>query len=1134
MSSYHHYTPSQASSVGGGRSGGSLKSCLRKGNKYSSQRSCGATASITTYSSAPQQQLQYQYNQQIQARQDEQSSHRSTSSAPCRSSLIGGGSLQQHTNHSSSHQSIISHASSAPTTTRGGHNSSSSGSYHSGSQHSSNSAQDDERQFMLTSKQLVEHHQSHTSLNSNSSPHHHSTTQTAQTILNIHLPTPYQKIQYYKLLQNNINYLPMFPESNESNSLIIIRYVNRVFGDVLGREVNGGGISGGSVGINCGNVGGSLIGVNNGVAISQIGYPPPSQQSSQQSYLQQQYNASSTKPQTEIIAQSMLSPRSAHPQQQSSSAPQRTIVNSSPKQFSRSGYSLDGDNCNPLQPMFGPPQTTSNNGTSNGVSQVGVSQMSLNVPPPIPMNYHHHQSSTRERASSIQAQLLSPPSTQQNQSLPPPNTGCLQPMYHPPQYHNVTFAQSAEDGASTTHSVTSGNTSQLYQMGVAAAGSPLPQPLSFASSSVANKSITSGYSGGGLEAVGSTTSEGKIDQVIHKIEAILNSPGGGDGNGGGGNSVSTGHDRSTIDRSLIGTFTSSSSSIDDDESLRRKVEQFDIDTSANSRIGQHSLDTSGNSRGFSQYSRCHSDSSSSTTSHQQQHGIGMKNEYQTFQTNDMLPPLKTRESILYYPPVTCGQGSSVLSCCTTSKEVDIGSTKQLTKRPSSYLQLYIKCERSEPYVNQDLDLVTWYRSGGGSNIEGGGKNTANRTLVVKNTTNLEELIIGIMTSFGLSSPEPDNEDVDKEVNVSQDELRRRYEQERTTVDESSSSSASSSKSLGCYNDVCFISDIKTTTASSSVGVGESTTKKTTYLTPLPVPGLYYKYIDRPDNGHNPIAVHSNSSGEKKNEHRDKKKGGSSVLSTDPLGFKRTLLGQILDKPIYSSPNGSSASSEGIRNRLALVYCTPKRQSYVSSRSTQYGTMPETIYHFQILLEGIVNEYDLPSSFASQSSIRCVGATGGVLGGSVMDTQYEINDLNRLLWKKNGQSQQVIGLPSSSSSDNHGQEDELEQILSILGVPLFDTNGNQTPKEFVVDRALYNIYSGKLSMEVAQQTQHTLAKLEGTTEWLARRVEDFTNTLTKGAAACEDRVYEQTFGTEYDEDFEAAVSRLEAKTQWVFS
>jgi len=996
---------------------------------------------------------------------------------------------------------------------------------------------------MITSKQLVEHHQSHTSLNSNSSPHHHSTTQTALSILNIHLPTPSQKIQYYKLLQNNINYLPMFPESNESNSLIIIRYVNRVFGDVLGREVNGGGGVGGIVNGSVIGVmgGGSLIGVNNGVANSQIGYPPPSQQLSQQSYLQQQYNASSTKPQTEIIAQSMLSPRSAS--QQQSSARQRTVVNSSPKQFSRAGYSLDGgDNCNPLQPMFGPP--TSNDGTSNGVSQVGVNQMSRNVPPPIPMNYHHQSSSTMERASSIQAQLLSPPTSgvtqqQQRQTLPPPNTGCLQPMYHPPQYHNVTFAQSTEGDEPTSHSVTSGNTSQLYQVhGVAAADSPLPQPLSFASSSVANKSITSSYvDSSGLEAVGSTTSEGKIDQVIHKIEAILNSPG-ADGNGGGGNSVSTGHDRSTIDRSLIGTFTSSSSFIDDDESLRRKVEQFDIDTisEANrSRTGQHSLDTSGNSRGLSQYSRSHSDSSSTIADNQvaKQHGIGMNNEYQTFQTNDMLPPLKTRESILYYPPLTtddtCGRGSS-LSCCTSSKEV--GNTRTLTKRPANYLQLYIKCERSEPYINQDLDLVTWYRSGGGgSNNEGGGKNTANRTLVVKNTTNLEELIIGIMTSFGLSSPD-EEVSFDKEVNISQDELKRRYDQERTTVDESSSSSASSSKSLGCYNDVCFISDIKTTTASSSVGVGESTTKKTTYLTPLPVPGLYYKYIDRPDNGHNPIAVHSNSSGEKKNEHRDKKKGGSSVLSTDPLGFKRTLLGQILDKPIYSSPNGSSASSEGIRNRLALVYCTPKRQSYVSSRSTQYGTMPETIYHFQILLEGIVNEYDLPSSFVSQSSIRCVGATGGVLGGSVMDTQYEINDLNRILWKKNGQSHQVIGLPSSSN--NHGQEDELEQILSILGVPLFDTNGNQTPKEFVVDRALYNIYSGKLSMEVAQQTQHTLAKLEGTTEWLARRVEDFTMSLTKGATTCENRVYEATFGTEYDENFEAAVSRLEAKTQWVFS
>ena len=95
-------------------------------------------------------------------------------------------------------------------------------SYHSVGQRSSNNVQDNERQFMITSKQLVDHHQSL------SSP-------SAQTILNQHLPTPYQKIQYYKSLQRNI----MFPESSESSSLTIIRYVHRVFGGLLARESGG-------------------------------------------------------------------------------------------------------------------------------------------------------------------------------------------------------------------------------------------------------------------------------------------------------------------------------------------------------------------------------------------------------------------------------------------------------------------------------------------------------------------------------------------------------------------------------------------------------------------------------------------------------------------------------------------------------------------------------------------------------------------------------------------------------------------------------------------------------------------------------------------------------------------------------
>jgi hypothetical protein len=172
----------------------------------------------------------------------------------------------------------------------------------------------------------------------------------------------------------------------------------------------------------------------------------------------------------------------------------------------------------------------------------------------------------------------------------------------------------------------------------------------------------------------------------------------------------------------------------------------------------------------------------------------------------------------------------------------------------------------------------------------------------------------------------------------------------------------------------------------------------------------------------------------------------------------------------------------------------------------------------LILEGIVNEDDLPSSFQSQTAIRCVGATGGVLGGSVIDTKEEIDELNRTLWK----GRDVVGL-STPKANRH---EKLEQIIDMLGVPLFDLAGNQTPKEFVVDRCLYNIYSGKLSMEVAQKTQDTVEAIEGTTEWLARRVDALAKTLT----ACEDTFV--SFENDKFDEFDAAVSRLEKK--WVFT
>jgi hypothetical protein len=390
--------------------------------------------------------------------------------------------------------------------------------------------------------------------------------------------------------------------------------------------------------------------------------------------------------------------------------------------------------------------------------------------------------------------------------------------------------------------------------------------------------------------------------------------------------------------------------------------------------------------------------------------------YQKFTNSNMLPPITPRENILYSNLSSSRQMDLSTSCC---NKTDPPKAKR--KRPI-YLQLYVKCERSEPFLqpSKSMDIVTLYRNGNN-------KVTADRTLVVRGTTSLLDLIGGIIEAFGLFSPHSD----------------------------ACMKASPSSPLLMAYNDICFVSDVKET---------KNEKDESTILTPLPIPGFFYKYVDR--------EVHGRTETEKE-----------SVLSTDPVVLTRTLVAQVLDKPLYQSKLGY-----GIRSRLALVYCAPKREAYVSSR-TQRGVLPETIYHFQILLEGNVNEDDLPSSFQTQTAIRCVRSTGGVAGGSMIDSKEEIQDLNRALWGV----RDVVGLVNSTPDPQRN----LEQIIDLLGVPLFDDVGNQTLKELPLDRCLYHIYSGNLSICLAKKTQQTVEKMQGTTQWLAKGVE----ALTKGITSC---------------------------------
>jgi len=111
-----------------------------------------------------------------------------------------------------------------------------------------------------------------------------------------------------------------------------------------------------------------------------------------------------------------------------------------------------------------------------------------------------------------------------------------------------------------------------------------------------------------------------------------------------------------------------------------------------------------------------------------------------------------------------------------------------------------------------MDIVTHYRNGNN-------QVTADRSLVVRGTTSLLDLIGGIIEAFGLYS---DHSDACMKANAS-------------------------SPLLMAYNDICFMSDVKSTTKDDD-GDESTTATKITNLTPLPIPGFYYKYVDREVHG----------------------------------------------------------------------------------------------------------------------------------------------------------------------------------------------------------------------------------------------------------------------------------------------
>ncbi|KAL7533685.1 hypothetical protein ACHAWF_004588 [Thalassiosira exigua] len=724
-------------------------------------------------------------------------------------------------------------------------------------------------------------------------------------------------------------------------------------------------------------------------------------------------------------------------------------------------------------------------------------------------NSAHHLSQAPDTRTSVATEAAPPtvpsPLDTGNMAACPPMID-TRPEFPQPQPHGVTFSPST--GKSWSLSSSSGGAPR-YQLEVAS-DSPVPQPLSFSSG---------GTPSPGHSSVGHSSPAHSSQQGIHGGGADLPRP------------------MKVVTKSLIRSSTEDSSTLTGMEASPR---------SGNGDVGGATLFPSsgdllppGRSDGhdavtprvdntaaggtmWGDLAAAAVDAEEEAASprqqtqqerwQQRQRQRRRRQSYETFSNVDMLPPPSSREDVLYYPldgPHELAsrsdedegrEGPPPSSCCDRDRDRDYAAARRNLKRqrrPPDYLQLYVKCERSEPFDNDELDLVTWYRD----SME---RVTADRTLVVRGTANLVQLVRGIVEAFGLSSS------ASSSAPAQPSDGRAGVRSWAKSGEDGRDDDDDAENLVGAYRDVCFVSDVKMSTCRETAA---------TRLTPLPIPGMRYKYVDRGKD------VLEGEGGRET----------SSVLSTDPEGMKRTLASQLLDEPVYARSPSSAAHGprrRGARTRLAMVYCAPKRKSCVSSRSAMRGTMPPTIYHFQILLEGSVGEEDLPSSFAGQATARCVGATGGVAGGNVVDAPGEVDDLNRALWdlagdggtgssEGGGGRREVVGLASPGPD----RRDDLEQILGDLRVPLFDVRGNRTPRELVVDRVLYDLRSGKISMEVAKRTQRAAEAIEGTAEWLARRAEDFARGVAEGATACEDRYLARAFESEGLREFDRAVSRL---------
>lgn len=931
-----------------------LRSCLRQGSfsrggVSNNERRAGG-GSIRTYSSAPSQaMLQYEYSQQQQQTRQEESCSRSAASDPARMTREYNLRTRSPSHASSSYPILTPHIRNN-NTSNGNH---------------INVVEDSERQFMRISQLLYTQH-----MTAAGGGRHNDSSSYALQLIFQHLPTIELRLSFYNTLQRNSEYLPIFPEANEHPSIAITRYIEKIFGPILAREIKTGSSSGEIV------VGGYCQFPTMSYATQR--YPQHYLQSNQNDlsdvYQRQRQSIQSQSP--PLISQGMLSPSltmSRHPQHS-----ERPRVD---------------------EPLFPPPSTNVNQYAEIDPSR--QAHISLTNPP------FEQLWNVNEPSVEIPP---SPAVSRTGSGVPTPMASNISTKTAPTIYQqslNVTFASPRSESEILS--------SRLPYSPPSSSKSQSRQSFSFESPSNNNNKVY------------------RTTELLSPVD-----------------------DRSSVNTpSLLGISTESSNASEEEDNKRD-------DNGGDGKYGDVITPRT---------KKCINE----ITTESSVSSVVSISEYQTLSNRDMLPPMKSRESILYYPNNT----SKTTTCC------DDGAPSprlhgMIRKRPPSYLQLYVKCERSEPFMNEDLDIVTWYRNASDSRV------TAERTLVVRNTTNMIDLIGGIIESFGLTTSPNNNTEYDD--NGIGKEL-----------------------SQGCYKSVCFISDVKTR---------ESEDTDVINLTPLPIPGLRYKYVDRSCGGNT-----SKGKGDKGREHNSSSpsSSSSSVLAMDPYGLRLILVGQLLDKSIHKYPSsvmsnehniGNDYYAEGVRNRLALVFCTPKRRAYISPRSTIQGVLPETIYHFQLILEGVVSEDNLPSSFQSQTAIRCVSATGGVLGGSVIDTKDEINELNRKLWK----GRDVVGLYTPKSN----RQQNLERIIDLLGVPLFDVAGNQTPKEFVVDRCLYDMYSGKLSMNLAQKTQDTVEAIEGTTEWLARRVDDFAKTLT----ACDDGYHKFEKG-KFDE-FDAAVSRFENK------